>query len=468
MSRKNNRHNKHSRNIDRKTRREAHLLAQAAFNGTTEPVRPASTAPTATMTWTHRKSGETGTFAALVPEVMSGVPLALDASPAERIAMFHKVTRRLNEAAAGGNHTGHVTIEIPWNMLDFPPDDAGREYHANSGHIGYICKHYHANSWTNPVVNVLPIYDEDGNLLTVYFYVPDGWHRTRVRIEMHYANCPADLHTNNNPLKIEVGAALVTSTKEVAEAFCNNNGGFGKLPMAGSDEWRNQYIAGHPAVVETVEFAKQYGLDAAATPNKRGWPRFPNGKCLMHMMNGARYHFPHIARSDVETAMELLTNPACAGLFRNKNALKQNFFGGLCHFIAYYARPGYVHEHGLVYMFSDASIVSRIEALTKETSKALLVVELGVEEGRLSREESMRYHARAAAMRKIYMTLVPPPNKRGSNWHECPAELRQLLHVAPKIENAAERRQFIARHNSALQKKLKSSAKAQRTKIVAT
>ena len=416
------------------------------------------------LSWKHRKSGETGVFAALFEEVLYDVPEGLSATPATRIAKYNAIMRAINSTPANADKTGTITVRIPWTMLDFPPDGVGREVRVDKGHIGHIARHYHEPSWCPPMVTMLPIYDDNGQIITVRFYVPDGWHRTRIRLEMHYAQNPENLRTGKNPVEIEVSAAPVKSIVEVAEAFAAANDK-GKRPMAGSDSWRNAYIAGEENVVKAVELAAEYGLDASSPPNKRGWPRFTNGKIIMHMCDGARYHFPWIMEKDVRRALQLITDPACEGLYGHKDALKQNFFGGLCHLIAYYERPGYMHDAGLKHMFSRPDVLSRVEELAKEMSPALLMVEMQIPEASISRDESKRYHNYAAAMRRLYLASVPAPKARNSNWMECPPELRQLFHVAPGIQDENERKRFIAEMNAALIKKTGPKKRANKSKI---
>jgi hypothetical protein len=413
---------------------------------TGETIRPKQLA------WKHRKSGETGVFVALYEEILHDVPATVSAPPTARIALFNEITRALRAQPADVVNTGGIPFAIPWTMLDFPADGIGREKRVDKGHIGYIVQHYHAPSMTPPLVNMRPIY-ENGRLVTVRFEVPDGWHRTRIQMELAYADRPDDLRTGKNPIKIQVQVAPVASMAEVATSFSKNNDD-GKRPMAGSDSWRNMYIAGDEEVVKAVELAAEYGLDASAPPNKRGWPRFANGKIIMHMCDGARYHFPWITEKDVRRALQLITDPACEGLYKHKEALKQNFFGGLCHLIAYYERPGYMHDIGLKHMFSRPDVLSRIEELAKEMSPALLTVEMQIPEASISRDESKRYHNYAAAMRRLYLASVPQPKARSSNWADCPPELRQLFHVAPSIQDENERKRFIAEMNAALAKRL--------------
>lgn len=413
--------------------------------------------------WKHRKSGETGVFTALYDEVLYDLPAELSASPAARIAMYQRVMRAINSRGANEDKTGTATVSIPWTMLDFPPDGVGREVRVDKGHIGHIVRHYNDHCWAVPVVNMLPIYDKNGTIVNVFFYVPDGWHRTRIRMEIGYRTRPEDLRTGNNPLAIEVSAAPVSSIAEVAAAFSAANAK-GKRPMAGTDEWRNMYIEGVPSVVNAVRLAAEYGLDASAPIGKRGWPRFPNGKIIMHMCDGVRYHFPWINESHVRRAMQLLTDPECEGVYAHKDALKQNFFGGLCHLIAYYETPGYMHDIGLKHMFSRPDILSRVEELANEMSPAVLMIEMQVPEIVLSRDESKRYHNYAAAMRRLYLANVPPPKARNGVWAECPPELRQLFHVAPGIQDENERKRFIAEMNSALNKRLGPKQKRKKTK----
>ena len=401
------------------------------------------------LTWKNTKRGTSGTFVALYEEMIDDLPPGLSAPPEDRIAMFEKIRTALNTKPQNNiADTGAIVYAIPWTMLDFPRDGVGREKHVNRGHVGHIVQNYHSGSWSPPTVTMRPIYNAAGELETVLFEVTDGYHRRCVILERAYASRPDDLRTGKQPIKINVSISEIASVREAAKSFEDQNAA--KLIVTGSDNWRNMYIAGKPEVVSTVRLAAEYGLDASAPVDKRGWPRC-QGKIIMHMCNidfgGGPYHFPWITEKDVRTALRIVNDPECVGVYRNSDAInKQNFFAGLCHFIAFYVRPGYVHDSGLKHLLSRPDIVERAIEVGKDLSPSVIQVEMPqVTSAMLARDEARRYHQVAAALRQFYVTKVPPPKMRSKNdgWPECPAELRQLFHVAPDITDDAKRAAFI-------------------------
>lgn len=402
------------------------------------------------LTWKNDKKGTCGKFVALYEEMLNDVPNELSAPPAERIATFHRVRKALAHAKNNVANTGAVIFDIQWTMLDFPKEGVGREKRVDRGHVGHIVQNYNASSWAVPVVAMRPIYDDAGNLINALFEITDGMHRRCIALERAYASCPDALRTDKNPVKISVSVSEVSSVRETAQSFADQNGG-GRLRMRGTDDWRNMYLAGLKSVVDTVNLAAEYGLDASAPVNKRGWPRC-QGKIIMHMcnvdFNGGPYHFPWLKEEDVRYALRLITDPACTGVYKNTNAVnKQNFFGGLCHFLAYYARPGYAHYIGLRHLLSRPEIVERAIEIGKEYSEGLIRLEMPhVTEAMLSRDETSRYHQIAAALRRLYVTKVPAPKTRSTSdgWAECPADLRRLFHLAPAIVDDEERKRFIS------------------------
>lgn len=419
------------------------------------------------LTWHNKRQGTSGTFSALYEEMLNDVPKELSATPKERIAMYERVkaainTKRNNNLA----DSGAVVVDIPWTMLDFPRDGVGREKRVDRGHVGHIVQNYHPGSWAVPVVTMRPVYDEHGTLETVLFEITDGQHRRCIALERAYADRPEDLHTGKNPVKITVSVSEVSSTRETAKSFTDNNAG-GKRPMAGTDNWRNMYVAGLPEVVAAVDLAAEYGLDASAPVSKRGWPRC-HGKIIMHMCNitfgGGPYEFPWIKEKDVRTALRMITDPECIGVYKNTDSVnKQNFFAGLCHFIAYYYRPGYVHDIGLKHLLAKSDIVERAVELSQNITPDIIQIEMPhVTRTTLSRDETRRYHSVAVALKRMYVAKVPPPKMRSKvdGWPDCPAELRQLFHVAPDIADSDARAKFIAD----LHKKLDAKTTKRRVK----
>lgn len=425
------------------------------------------------LTWKNTKKGTSGVFIALYEEVLDDVPEELQASPESRIAMYERIKSAMNARRASNViDTGTITFEIPWTMLDFPKDGVGREKRVNRGHVGHIVQHYRAGSWAIPVVTMRPVHDADGNIETVLFEITDGFNRRCVALERGYSSRPEDLRTGKNPAKLEVSVSEVVSVRETAESFTDNNAG-GKLPMAGSDNWRNMCRAELPEVMATVRLAAEYGLDASAPIGKRGWPRC-HGKIIMHMCNvnfgGGPYAFPWLKEKDVRAALRMITNPDCIGVYKNTDAVnKQNFFAGLCHFIAYYYRPGYVHDVGLQHLLSRPDIVERSIEAGKDITPAIIQVEMpNVTSSMLARDESLRYHRVALALKRLYEAKVPPPKMRSKidGWPDCPTELRQLFHVAPGIADEAKKAAFISEMSAKLNGRIKKTRRRKARALV--
>lgn len=409
--------------------------------------------------WTNRKKRTSGFFVALTKDVLNDVPEHLSAPPAERIEMYNRV---LDAIAADKERcreeniadTGKLEVAIPWTMLDFPKDGVGRAKQVDAGHVGHIVQNYDEGSYQVPVVVMRPIFDEDGELVTVVFEVTDGMHRTRVTLERAYASHPEDLLTGINPVKIRVGVSEVAQTQDTAKSFKNNNSD--TLTMVRSDDWRNMYIAKVPAVVDTVELAAEYGIDVSEPPNLRGWPR-AHGKIIRIMRNVTDDNtpgvFPWIKEEDVRNALRFITDPTCTTVYRNQEAINKGmFFGGLCHFIAFYARPGYVHDVGMRRLLSAPNLISNCLDTANKLNVPLIKVEMPFLTDQMfggnpdrPRGENFRYLSVAAALKQFYVNQVPPPKSRSNNdgWLECPPELRQLFHNAPKIVDENERQHFI-------------------------
>lgn len=420
------------------------------------------------LTWKNTKKGTSGVFIALYDELFEGVPEEISAPPEDRIAMYEHIKSLLEARASADSDiidTGTVTVAIPWTMLDFPQGGVGREIRIKRGHVGHIVQHYRKSSWAVPVVAMRPVYDDENNLVTVLFEVTDGYHRRTIALERAYSSCPEELRTGKNPRKLEVSVSEVESIKDSALSFTDNNAG--SVPVTRDDSWRNMSRAELPEVVATNRLAAEYGLDASAPMGTRGWPRC-HGKIIMHMCNitfgGGPYAFPWMKEKDVRVALRFITDPDCVGVYRNTEAInKQNFFAGLCHFIAYYYRPGYVHDIGLRHLLANPDIVERTIELGANITPDIIQIEMPhVTAAMLSRDETMRYHRCALALKRLYVNKVPPPKNRSriGGWPACPAELRQLFHTAPDIKDDKKRAEFIAK----LQKKLDALDKKQRAK----
>lgn len=412
------------------------------------------------MKWVNSKKNTSGRFFALDKDVLHDVPERLSATPAARIEMYHSIVAAIEADAVRRREeniadTGKVEVAIPWTMLDFPKDGVGRAKQVDAGHVGHIVQNYDKGSYQVPVVVMRPVFDEDGELVTVYFEVTDGMHRTRITLERAYATHPEDLRTGINPVKIRVGVNEVALTQDTANSFTNNNCRQKKVMR--SDDWRNMYLAKIPAVVDTVELAAEYGIDVSEPPNTRGWPR-AHGRPIQIMRNvtdeNIPGHFPWIKEEDVRNALRFITDPACTTVYRNSDAIdKGTFFCGLCHFLAFYYRTGYVHDIGVQRLLSLPNLISNCLDAYDKLSVPVIKIEMPFVTDQMvggnperPRAENKRYLGVATALKQFYVHQVPPPKSRSANdgWVGCPAELRQLFHIAPKIEDETERRHFIA------------------------
>lgn len=416
------------------------------------------------MSWTHTKRKLNGTFKVLSPAVLYDVPEKLRASAKVRMHFFRECTKALKALPKNVANKGFVTVFLPWNILYFLPGELGREARFDAGHIGGIVENYHDNSATVVRVSMLPIYDESGKQVDATFNVTNGWHSRCVALENGLKNNPSALLDINNPVLVQVAVSLAESTGEIAEAFDDQNKG-GVRPMSPRDSWRNRYHSGNVAAVYAVNLAAEYGLDASSPKNKRGKNIFPNGAVVDRLINGADNNLLMCDETCVRQAMEFVTDTTCIGVFNNKRSLDQNFFGGLCHFIATLVKPGYAHSIGIKHILARSNFHERIADFVKGMSEAKVAQLLNFRSRKerstanFSREENMRYLKQAAAIAELYRESVPEPHTKGGTWEECPPSLRRLLWESPEIDDVDERRRFVTAQQRLLPKMRRKTAK---------
>lgn len=431
------------------------LLTLPLSNNMVEKKKTKETTDNATVAWTNKKRRISGIFKALTAAILQDVPDHMKAPVRARIQCFRDCQRALRQIPENAHRAGFAFGWVPWNMLEFPPGGCGREKRYDAGHIGGIIANYDEASSNAIRVAIWPIY-EDGILVDVHFYVTNGWHSSRIMIEQEYGDNPADLHDMSRIVTLPVTFTVVESLAAVATSFSNQNKE-GVRPMATRDAWRNLFMSGDSNAVKAVGIAEEYGFDASAPVGKRGKNVFWNGAIVDRCIRGAEYLLPFCDEIVVRRAMQFLANPQCAGLYDDSRSLKPAFFGGLCHVIAMFEQPGFVHETGLINMFSRFDFHKRISELHKKMSKVHIADTLNLRTKRdkmpLNRNENLRYLEYAGAMLELYRESVPMPNTKGGTWPECPAELRRLLWEAPEIDNPAERREFVAELQRTLPKR---------------
>lgn len=395
------------------------------------------------LAWRNAKFGTSGVFRALYREMTDGVPEQLQTTAKERVAMFRAVQTALRNTPDNIIDTGYTDISVPWTMLEFPPGEVGREKAADIGHIGHILATYDDGSANKPRVNVLPVYDSNSKLLDAHFYITNGWHSRTIYLERAYVKRPADLRTGQNPIHIPVTVSIADKESDLARAFSNQNKR-GVRTTSKRDSWRNEVVAEDPESNYAVSVAAEYGFNAAAPKGKRGWEYFHNGDIVRRLIYGDKHQLPFGNERAVRKALELLSNPACAGAYRNKASLQPNFFGGLTALAHLKILPGYMHNVGLVHVMSRPDFHLRVSEQEATMSKERICVILNIPEKDVGRGENTRYLAYAAAILEVYKQSVPRPMAKTGTWPDCPADLRRLLYDAPEITDEKERAKFIA------------------------
>lgn len=405
--------------------------------------------------WTHNRSGLSGYFSVLTPEIMYDVPPALRASKSERLQAWEAYLNALDAIPENAVDAGFVQMYLPWNMLLFPPGNTGREKRTNNGHVGAILSEFHGAS-ANPIrVAALVTRDENGEVVDVLFYMTNGNHSSKMFIERAYMNNPDAINDKGNAKLLPVVVTEVASEAEIAKAFVNINHR-GVRRMDPKDVWRNMVAEQDPHAVYAVNLAAEYNIDARNTKHARGQNVMSNGAIVDKLIRGPLYGVALFNEAVARRTLELLSNPAHVGVYHVKDALKPQWVGALASLVALMERPGFIHAAGLRHMLSQPTFIQ--DALRQ--SKTVSVEDfanlfcLNVQRrsaGNDTREENARYLKLAAGMVKVYRTFVrPTQNTRGSGvypnvWTDCPMPLRKLLWEAPQIASAPERDDFIAK-----------------------
>ena len=389
-----------------------------------------------------RSLGTTVEFNAIHTGMVEDVPTDLKATNSARVKMGRQIFAAYAAGKKSGGDNSSITLELPWNMLDFPAG-IGRAKHCNLNNVANIVGNFVDSMYAIPRVAALPIYDDNSRLISVMFIVGDGWHRRTAKLELYYSKNPDGLRqVTSDVFALQCEITPVTSMAEVAMMFSAKNSTKYAKPVKGADDWRPRVVAGDkdPQAQAVVRLAAKYGFDATSPANNREWPCFTSG----FAMEQAMFELSHIGVDAVERTLKLLSNKELIGVHGWKQALSSQIFGGLCHFVSVFERNGFAHAAGLEHIMRLENFCRKIMDAAGDLSDAD-IKKIIPECASLGRNENKRYLLHSASIAEVYKYYVPGPKvHRKVLWPECPAELRVLMHDAPKISNPLARNNFIA------------------------
>lgn len=380
-------------------------------------------------------------FNAIHPGMLEDVPTDLKATNSARVKMGRQVFAAYAAGKKVGGDNSSITVALPWNMLDFPVG-IGRTKRCNLDNVANIVGNFVDSMYAVPRVAALPIYDDNGRLTTVMFIVGDGWHRRTAKLELYYSKNPDGLRqVTRDVFALQCEITPVASIADAAMMFAAKNSTKYAKPVKGADDWRPRVVAGDkdPRAQAVVRLAAKYGFDATAPANNKAWPCFTSGATMENLM----FELRSIGGAAVERTLTLLSNKQLLGVWGQKSALSSQVFGGLCYFVAMFERTGFAHAAGLEHIMKLEDFCDKIQNNAKLLSAAN-VKEIIPNCASLGREENKRYLLHAAAIAELYKHYVPAPKARGGFWRKCPAELRALMHDAPKISDPITRNNYVA------------------------
>lgn len=378
-------------------------------------------------------------FKALYPEMLGEVPDNLRASDNAKIKFYRELVRVQQAAKAAGKDCSAIGVDVPWNMLDFCPE-VGREPRCDLGNVANIVGNFQDNMYANPRIAALPVLDSDGNITTVRFLIADAWHRRTAKLELYYRDKPELLRqVKHDVFALACEATPCATIGQVAQMFTAQNDPKLRKPVRSSNQWRPRAVAGalDPRAQTVIKVAAKYGFNAKCQPNAKRWNDIHNGATIENLI----YKF--VGQPVVERAFGLISDPTLVGVHKHKEALSGAVFGGLCVFIARMEEPGFAHDAGIRHLMTLPTFMSTLLAAADTMSKDTIPLYIP-KAGSLSRDENKRFMAHAAAIVQMYKLHVPEPKTRGKFWAKCPAALRELMHVAPLIEDDVKRNNFVA------------------------
>jgi len=384
--------------------------------------------------------GRVVVFNALYPEVLEEVPDNLRATAQAKIKFYNELVRTHQAAKKANEDCSSISMAIPWNMLDFCPEVGRDNPRCSLNNVANIVGNFRDNMYAIPRVAALPVLDKFGNIVDVRFLIADAWHRRTAKLELYYRDKPELLkQVKFDVFKLQCGVTAVNTMAEVAQMFSSQNDPKLRKVVRSSCQWRPRAVAGalDPRAQTVIKLAAKHGFNANCEPNAKSWNDIHNGATIENLI----YKF--VGLEVVGRALSLLGDSELAGVYKNKKAIQGAVLGGLCVFIDRMETPGFAHDAGIRHMLSLVTFMSSLEAAVKTISKETIPLYIP-DAGSLGRDENFRFMAMAAAMVRIYKLHVPEPKTRGGCWSKCPAQLRELMHAAPLIEDATKRNNFIA------------------------
>lgn len=384
-----------------------------------------------------------------------GPPDELASTPAARVAMYHRCMELIEERQEDDNVVqGSTAVDIPWNMLTVHRK-WGRAQVLNWDQVATLYTYYDVNELHNLRVVMRPTIDKNGDVVDVAFEITDGNHRRVTLIELRYRENPSEIAQLIQAFRLPCFVSVVEKVAEAAESFCSQNGR-GRLPMAHVDEWRGRVAANDSSAREVVRVCERYGFVADELVNddtgklKRGWNVFRRGAKIVETM------IAEFGVDVVERVLQLAADPECVGL-RHKDFTSAQVFGGLCAFVAFFEKPGYVHNLGLREMFADRKLLDNIKVKSDALSESDIAVLLGrTPTMSFPKDERKRYLKNTALLVKYYSDFVPELHARGALWEKCPAQLRKLMHTVRAMANETDRSNAVAKWQRDLIEKKKA------------
>lgn len=399
------------------------------------------------------KKKERYLFKAINRDWLEGVPPHLRATKEARVDFFmrhlkNKLPLRENNAQKVADQAA-IAIGIPINMLE-PAKNAQREKLINVDQVAQITVNYSAGAYSDVNVSIIIIKNKAGAIIDVRYFVTDGMHRLLAKIEQLYRGAPTKLNQKHNFKRLDCRCVHARNMREVAEAVRIQNAHDTNRRMDKRDNWRIAVEAKQPIAVEIAELVAEYGFDATICLKEyAGWPNFESGQTLVSLC----YKF--CGEDVVRRVLSLMADSKNAGLHKQNLLLTNNsLFAGLCVFINKLEKRGYAHEIALRELFAQTDLITKVNKRREKVADAEIPYTLHLDKLE-DREENRRYYKVAVAFTELYEQIVPQPNTKygkGSNWENCPSELRQLCYVAPFIRDNRKRAEYIAVRQRRLQK----------------
>lgn len=378
-------------------------------------------------------------FEHLAPEMLVGVPDPFLSAAQARVRLFREIEAEIAERRQNPRTfvKNNFTVDIPVFMLTRNAAYQ-REKVVSMSTLAMLALEWDERGFRALRVAATPVYNPaTGELIDATFEVSDGWNRRCAAIELRFRAGVFDFD-----LPCEV--TITQSTKDGAYMFHANNSADAGKQVKSLESFRAGYIAERPDIVETVELADEYGLDASYHDFKKDWPSLPLGPSLRSVLGT-----PSLGEPVGRRVLTHYANEELIGLRGEKvkgvpHAMSSAMFMGICHFTAWLEKPGFVHNDALVEMFKDPAFMARFGMIFQSMAPDKVKKTVGRNVLRHN-DEKQRYWRVAASLCELYKEYVSSPTGRPGRWKACPKEIKALFHTARKLRNPNERKNEVAR-----------------------